>query len=309
MSLLQERLREERVVLNNQQYAVAGYDFSAIISERRRKSLVERKFLGGGVRIRERHGGRRTRFATYRSDGQKVLGKIQREDASFSNGTGQPDFATEQSRDFAADRQPQARAAIISAGAAIGLLEGLEDDLLFLGRDANAGVGDGECDDGAGCVERLPIAAPSLLNDREAEGDAAFLCKLEGVGQQVAQDLLKALRVGENASGQIGIEFQGEVKILGLGHVAERALDVFVQFTEAQFRDIHRHRARFDLGQVQDVIDEVEQVVAGGMNRLAEFDLFGRQIPLGIESHLLRQDQQAVEGGAQFVRHVGEELG
>ena len=58
-----------------------------------------------------------------------------------------PDFAAEQARNFAADRQAQAGAAVFAAGAAVGLLERLEDDLLLLRRDADAGVGDGERDD------------------------------------------------------------------------------------------------------------------------------------------------------------------
>ena len=53
---------------------------------------------------------------------------------------GQPDFAAEQARDFAADRQAQARAAVLAAGATVGLLERFEDDLLLLRRNADAGV-------------------------------------------------------------------------------------------------------------------------------------------------------------------------
>jgi hypothetical protein len=54
----------------------------------------------------------------------------------------QSDLAAQEARDFAADGQAQARAAEFAAGAAVGLRERLEDDLLFIGRDADAGVGD-----------------------------------------------------------------------------------------------------------------------------------------------------------------------
>ena len=47
-------------------------------------------------------------------------------------------------RDFAADRQAQARATVLAAGRAIGLLECLEDNLLLFGGDADAGIADGE---------------------------------------------------------------------------------------------------------------------------------------------------------------------
>src|SRR6266404_4994096 len=43
---------------------------------------------------------------------------------------------------LAADGQTKARAAILAAGAGIRLLEGFEDDPLFLGGDADAGVAD-----------------------------------------------------------------------------------------------------------------------------------------------------------------------
>ena len=42
--------------------------------------------------------------------------------------------------------RPETGAAVLAAGAGVGLLEGLEDDLLLLGRDADAGVGDLERD-------------------------------------------------------------------------------------------------------------------------------------------------------------------
>ena len=69
------------------------------------------------------------------------------------------------------------------------------------------------------------------------------------------------------------------------------------------------HGAGFDLGQVEDVADEVEQIGAGGVNRLGELDLLGRQIAVGVLAHLLAEDEDAVERRAQLVRHVGQELG
>ena len=58
----------------------------------------------------------------------------------------QLDLAAEQVGQLAADREAEAGAAVLAAGAGVGLLEGLEDDLLLLERDADAGVGDLEGD-------------------------------------------------------------------------------------------------------------------------------------------------------------------
>ncbi len=62
----------------------------------------------------------------------------------------QPDLAAEQRRELAADREAEAGAAVLAAGAGVGLLERLEDQPLLLRRDADAGVGDLEGDRAAG---------------------------------------------------------------------------------------------------------------------------------------------------------------
>ena len=66
--------------------------------------------------------------------------------------------------------------------------------------------------------------------------------------------------------------------------------------------------AGFDLRQVEDVVDERQQVVAGGGDAARELDLLGRQIAVAIVGQQLGEDQRAVERRAQLVRHVGEEL-
>ena len=63
--------------------------------------------------------------------------------------------------------------------------------------------------------------------------------------------------------------------VLGLGHVAEGALDVAVQIVEPQLADVDDHRARFDLRQVEDVVDQHQQIVAGRVDGLGELDLLG----------------------------------
>ena len=68
-------------------------------------------------------------------------------------------------------------------------------------------------------------------------------------------------------------------------------------------------RARFDLRQIEDVVDEVEQVGARRVDRAREFDLLFVEIALRVVGQQLRQDEQRVERRPQLVAHVGEELG
>ena len=131
--------------------AVAGLDGVArsspsLVDERRRRGLGEHGGAGrgvaGGCGDASGAGGRRAAAASPAAC--TSLRQVERERAALPGRAGQADLAAQQPRDLAADRQAQAGAAVLAAGAAVGLLEGLEDDLLLVRRDADAGVGDGE---------------------------------------------------------------------------------------------------------------------------------------------------------------------
>src|SRR5437870_4335651 len=83
-----------------------------------------------------------------------------------------------------------AGAAVLAAGAAVGLLERLEDDLLLVVLDADAGVAHGERDDRRGAVQRLVLRAPAVRHHADGKRHLAALGELEGVGEQVLEHLL-----------------------------------------------------------------------------------------------------------------------
>ena len=99
-----------------------------------------------------------------------------------------------------------------------------------------------------------------------------------------------------------------EIEAPVLRFVAERTSDHVQQAREEHFLRLHRNRAGFDLREVQNVGDQVQQVRSGAVNRAREFHLLGRQIAVGVVRELLAQNQNAVERRAQFVRHVGQEF-
>ena len=83
-------------------------------------------------------------------------------------------LAAEQARDLAADRQAEAGAAIFAAGGAVGLLERLEDQLLLVLGDADAGVADGDLDRLLGVAQGRVARAPAACRERDRERDAAL---------------------------------------------------------------------------------------------------------------------------------------
>ena len=168
-------------------------------------------------------------------------------------------------------------------------MEGFEDDLLFLGRDADAGVRDREGDDRFGRVEFGIFRRPTFAGLEHAQGNFAVLGELEGVREQVFEDLLQALRVGLETLRQVAVELDVEVELLVFGDVAEGAIDVILQMAERQFTDVDRNRAGFDLRKIENVVNEREEVDAGTVNGLGELDLFRREVALGVFGELIRQ--------------------
>jgi hypothetical protein len=106
--------------------------------------------------------------------------------------------------------------------------------------------------------------------------------ELEGVGQQVLQDLLQPLGIGDHAAiePRIDLRIEGQLAIVGL--VAERPRHGIQQVAEEHLLRIHRDGTGFDLGQIQDVGDEVQEVGAGAVDGAREFHLLGREIVVRI---------------------------
>ena len=87
--------------------------------------------------------------------------------------------------------------------------------------------------------------------------------EFEGIRQQVFEDLLQPLRIAREASRQAVVDDDLEGQILGLGEMAEVAVDAVAEGAECDLLGFNGDRARFDLGQVQDVVDQREQVRSG----------------------------------------------
>ena len=144
MREIDQHARIVRIVLHDKQQGIACLDGVAIVGHN-----VERTF-DQPHRRRQDCFCARCRF----NPGSSVRGRrsdigerqIQRERAAHAGFATQLDFAAEQIRQLAADRETKPGAAIFAAGRRIGLLERLEDDALLLRLDADTGVADFERD-------------------------------------------------------------------------------------------------------------------------------------------------------------------
>ena len=70
---------------------------------------------------------------------------------------------------------------------------------------------------------------------------------------------------------------------------------------EAHAADLNVHLARFDLRQIENVVDQREQVSAGGVNGFRKLDLLRAQVAFCVVGQHARQNQKVVQRRAQLV--------
>src|SRR5262249_15250082 len=117
-------------------------------------------------------------------------GQEEREDTALARRADHANFTAEQPRDLAADREAAPRPPVFAAGRPVGLLEGLEDNPLFFERNADAGVADRKGDHLVCFPERLSRVIAATFGQADVEQDAPFVGELEGVREEVLEDLL-----------------------------------------------------------------------------------------------------------------------
>ncbi len=193
----------------------------------------------------------------------------------------------------------QAQAGALHAPVALGvhLAEVLEDFRQVLLPDTAAGVLHPE---GNQLLILLLAGLPGNVG-----ADIALLGEFDGVVEDVDENLLDPPLVAVVAAGEgaVALVLHDEPSFGGghvhhAHHLAHHCFQVVIR--------IHQlHLARLYLGQVQNVIDDGQQVLGGGLYVL------GVGVDLGV-SALLHDDvvqaDDGVHGGADLVGHIGQEL-
>ena len=141
-----------------------------------------------------------------------------------------------------------------------------------------------------------------------ADGHAAAVRReLDRVGQQVEDDLFEPQLVRLDLADVVGdLDLDGDA-VCG-GALADHRQRVFECAGNREDARIERHLARFDLGQVQDLVEQLQQMAAGVPDVAQVFLL-----PLvDLAEHALQQHfreaDDRVQRCAQFMRHARQEL-
>ena len=203
--------------------------------------------------------------------------------------------ASEGVHEAGGDGQPQTGAPVAPGGRRVGLHELLEDRLLLARRYADAGIGHVETQHDA-VVDR--IVPPDVQRDRAPPGE------LDGVRQEVGEDLPQQSPVADHRVRHVGVHVVRQLDVLAVKAGRERLHQGVEALAEAERVRLDNQLAGLHLREVEDVVDDVEQRVgrlAQGVEMLA---LRGGQVGLGEQ---LGRPDDPVEGRADLVADVGEE--
>ncbi|MNG90304.1 hypothetical protein D3C79_491940 [compost metagenome] len=191
----------------------------------------------------------------------------------------------------ACQRQAQAGAAVLAGDAGAGLGERLEDPRLGFFGDADAGV--------------AHFQAHTADNGRQAHIHAAEAGELEGVGQQVADDLPYPRGVAKHAAGEVAGDQAGQLHALR-GVLRQQVGGVLDHRAHVEGDTLQFQLAGIELGQVENIVEQLHQHLARVVgNRQLLALLTGQRAVQGQGDHA----EHAVERGADLVAHVGQERG
>ena len=231
----------------------------------------------------------------------RVLGDMQRQmddkgrAAAFL--AAQRDASAQQRDQPHADRQPETGAAKAARRRALGLGEGLEQAGLVFRADADAVIRHLQ-------PEHVPALGLDAQHDTAASQRAGR--ELDRVAEQVVEDLAQAHRVADDLERQVRLDVEIERDVAVMCHRPERVADALGERLDLQRRLVEIHATGLDLGQVEDVVDDLQQSPRRVPDRLGEFLLLDRQLGLGQD---LDRTDHAVHGRAHLVAHRGQEVG
>jgi hypothetical protein len=226
-------------------------------------------------------------------DSQEGEWQLEPERCAFALAAVQADLPVQRLHQLFGNAGAQPTAAKTAGDGRVGLGKAVEDACLSGFRDADAGIDDFE-------AQTLRLALP----DRpDIHIDPAVLGKLDGIADQVDEDLAQMARIAMQVKRRLWRNVRRQHQALALGlrlHHHSRAVDQAVQ---VEILTCAHDTPGFDARDVEHVVDQFQQGVGRCANDLGEFLLFL------VEPRFRQQvgdANDAVQWRAQLMAHVGE---
>src|SRR5438094_7837782 len=146
-----------------------------------------------------------------------------------------------------------------------------------------------------------------LSSNACANCDAARRCVLDGVANQIHEDLPAVSRMRAHAW-QRGADGDGQIQSALIDQRLQLTHDVEHERPQYDGFSVNFESSRRDLGDVEDLIDEMSQMSGRCRNALDGRCLTRRQVTVNAVSQEIDEADDRVERRAQLVRDVGEKL-
>ena len=154
-----------------------------------------------------------------------------------------------------------------------------------------------------GIPDAYPVQRPAFAAD--GEGNGAFACILDRVVQKVDQNLFDADLIAAEHAGDGRVHMQPKVQPFVSGLDPDH-IDNFRKKCACFVGNVDNfHFAGFDLGQIQNVVDERQQYFAGALNVPRVFRHILRDVT---PQNDLVQSDDGIDGRTNFVAHAGEKM-
>ena len=222
--------------------------------------------------------------------------QVHPEIAALTRCTGYPGAAAHELAQAFDDGQPQPGTTIPARGAGVCLHKGLEQTGHLLGRQPDAGI------------RHMPLQAIRALragHQPRLKLDFPGVRELDGVAHQVHQHLPQAVAIPLDVARHLGRLVGHQRHALGLCLGGVERPDFIQQGLHIHHADHQVGLPRLDLGQIQHVVHDGHQRTPGGLGLGHQLALLRRQLA---GQHQVRDAQQRIEGRADLMAHVGQEL-
>src|SRR4051812_17788565 len=191
------------------------------------------------------------------------------------------------------DRQTKTRSTFLSRAAVVNLLKLFKDFFLVFAPDTGSRVLDGDLE--------------LVVDDFDVNADRADISEFQGVAHKIQKDLRQAPFVAaahREVLGDVGLDFDtfrpGERLRCGNHRLNDGCKGVILKR--------QGELACLDLGNVKYVIDQSQQVLSVDLDALQDFAGLVGHFSIKAVGQQFRVAEHGVQGRAQLVAHVGQEL-
>jgi hypothetical protein len=129
--------------------------------------------------------------------------------------------------------------------------------------------------------------------------------ELERVADQVDQDLAQPQRIAQQVGRHVGRRPQHQFQAALGGAPREQVGDLVQRVGQVERQGFQFQLARFDLGEVQHVVDDLQQALAGAADLAEVVQRLRRQVEVRAQAG---EAEDGVHRGADLVADIGQEV-